>query len=78
MKRNEGEPDYKGENTAELICLNCNHKFGWHHGLNQNKTMTHCYGITCECNGFHHNFCCLEPLFKVIGDKKENTKNVNN
>lgn len=60
-----GSPDYKGENTAELIC-ECDHKFGWHHGLNQDKTMTHCFGIGCGCDGFYHNLCCLEPVFERI------------
>jgi len=64
MDKHLEPPDYEGQNAAELICLNCGHKSGWHHGRNSDKTMTHCFGIACQCDGFYHNLCCLEPLFE--------------
>lgn len=66
LTKHEGVPDYEGQNTTELFCLNCNHKFGWHHGRNQDGTMTKCFGIACPCDGYYHNLCCLEPLFERI------------
>jgi len=70
MQKYEGNPDYKGQNTAELICLNCDHKFGWHHAKPTKTSTRICYGIACICDGFYHNLCCLVPAFeKVIKNK---------
>jgi len=69
LVKHQGAPDYEGQNTAELICLNCGDKFGWHHGKNPDGTMTKCYGISCTCDGFYHNLCCLTPIIEKALEK---------
>ena len=61
-------------NELELICF-CGHKLGWHHGKNEDKTLTKCYGIGCPCTKFEHNLCCLVPIFeKLLLNKSEQLK----
>jgi len=56
-------PDYKG-NDEQLICLNCNDKWGWHHAKLTSKDPRICYGIGCMCTGFEHNLDSLIPLLE--------------
>lgn len=40
--------------TREVLCQDCNHKFGWHSASPNRNDERICYGIGCICNEFYH------------------------